>query len=617
MLRLKNKNKDKTVRDNEEQQIQVKSFMDMISPSAIKFFPSYYVVGNTVRRVVALRNYPLETERMALLSKLGEQNNITLKVYFNKMGQNEYRKSIEGSVNKNTNEASEYQIIKRTQAQQHLGLATDLIKFLNANPDERMFSVCVFIEIMGETKDEMEDAYNDVRFLLEGITFDNLFLHQKEGFLSVNPVGKNMFGIQFERHMPSSSAANLFPLSYSEKIDPHGFRLGRDKSGGSIIIDFDKRTRTHTNSNIILLGNSGEGKSYALKLIEFNWRLKGKNIIGLDPEGEAKELVENLGGTYMDLMSGKYIINVLEPKVFSEGSDEETEDNSDDHVDAFSKSTQLSQHISFLRDFFKTYKDMSTALLDTVEIMLEKTYKRFNINYDTDLTSKKPSEYPILSDLYKTIQDEFENYDNLEYPIYTKANLQELMLNLKSICSGADSPYFNGHTNIKSYDFLIFGVKNLMEAADNLKNAMLFNLLTYMNGKLLSEGDTTCVIDEFYLFLDNPTTVKYIRNYMKRVRKRDSAIVLASQNIEDYLQKDIAELTKPLFAIPTYKFLFYPGSIDKKLYMGLLNINDSEYNLIKAPSRGNCLFISGTEKYNLQVEAPKYKSALFGSAGGR
>lgn len=617
MLRLKNKNKNKTAREDEQQQIQGKNFMDMISPSVIKFFPSYYVIGNTVRRVIALRNYPLGTERMALLSKLGEQNNITLKVYFNKMGQNEYRKSIEGSVNKNTNEASEYQIIKRTQAQQHLGLATDLIKFLNANPDERMFSVCVFIEIIGETKDELEDTYNDVRFLLEGITFDNLFLHQKEGFLSVLPVGKNMFNIQFERHMPSSSAANLFPLSYSEKIDPHGFRLGRDKSGGSIIIDFDKRNRTHTNSNIILLGNSGEGKSYALKLIEFNWRLKGKNIIGLDPEGEAKELVENLGGTYMDLMSGKYIINVLEPKVFSEGGDKDIEDSSDDHVDAFSKSTQLSQHISFLRDFFKTYKDMSTALLDTVEIMLEKTYKRFGIDYDTDLTSKKPSEYPILSDLYKTIQDEFRNYDNLEYPIYTKANLQGLMLNLKSICSGADSPYFNGHTNIKSYDFLIFGVKNLMEAADNLKNAMLFNLLTYMNGKLLSEGDTTCVIDEFYLFLDNPTTVKYIRNYMKRVRKKDSAIVLASQNIEDYLQKDIAELTKPLFAIPTYKFLFYPGSIDKKLYMGLLNVNDSEYNLIKAPSRGNCLFISGTEKYNLQVEAPKYKSALFGSAGGR
>lgn len=619
MFKLKPKQK---IASNDEsiaaEKPYIKDFIDMISPSVIKFFPSYYVLGNTFRKVIAIRNYPMQNDRLALLRRIGERNNLTLKVYFNKMSVNDYEKSIEGSFHKNISDSSEDQIIKRTKAKQHLGVTEGLIEFMNANPDEQMFEVSVFIEIIGDTKDEMTDIYNELRFMLEGITYDNLYLKQKEGFLSVSPIGDNQFNIQFERHMPSSSAANLFPLSYSEKIDKHGFPLGKDKSGGSIINDFDKRDRTHTNSNIILLGNSGEGKSYTLKLVETNWRLKGKNIIGLDPEGEQRELVQNLGGTYMDIMSGRYIINVLEPRVFSEGNAEENSDAIlDDFIPAFSKSTVLSQHISFLRDFFRTYKDMDNSLLDTLEIMLEKTYKRFDIDYNTDLSTKKSTDFPILSDLYETIEAEYKNYKNLSYPIYTEEILQTLLRNLNSICRGADSPYFNGHTNIKSYDFLIFGVKNLMEVADNLKNAMLFNLLTYMNNKLLVEGDTVCIIDEFYLFLDNPTMVKYIRNYMKRVRKKESAIVLASQNIEDYLQKDIAELTKPLFAIPTYKFLFYPGSIDKKLYMDLLNINESEYNLIKAPSRGNCLFISGIEKYNLQVKAPKYKEVLFGSAGGR
>ena len=99
-----------------------------------------------------------------------------------------------------------------------------------------------------------------------------------------------------------------------------------------------------------------------------------------------------------------------------------------------------------------------------------------------------------------------------------------------------------------------------------LRNAMLFNILTYMTNKLLNEGNTVAVLDEFYLFLDNITMVGYVRNYSKRVRKKESAIVISSQNIEDYLLKDIAEYTKPLFAIPTYKFLFFPGTIDKKTY---------------------------------------------------
>jgi type IV secretory pathway VirB4 component len=195
--------------------------------------------------------------------------------------------------------------------------------------------------------------------------------------------------------------------------------------------------------------------------------------------------------------------------------------------------------------------------------------------------------------------------------------LQKLLLGLNSICKGSDSRFFNRHTNIPDYEFVTFGVKSLLESSSNLKNAMLFNVLSYMSNKLLVEGDTVGILDEFYLFLDNHTMVKYVRNFEKRVRKKDSAIVIASQNIEDFLLKDIAELTKPLFAIPTYKFLFYPGSIDKKLYMNLLNINESEFNLIKLPNQASCLFISGSEKYNLQVEAPKYKEILFGSEGGR
>lgn len=622
-MKIKNKkqsimSENTETKETEKEGEYIKDFVDMVGPSVIKFFPSYYVFGNTYRKVIAIRNYSLETERMALLRRLGERSNLTLKVYCGRMGQNEYEKSIEGSVNKNTNEAAEYQMIKRTKAKQHLGIAENLIQFLNANADERMFKVCVYIEIIGDSEKEMQDTFNDVKFMLEGITYDNLYLKQKEGFLSVNPVGNNQFDIQFERHMPSSSAANLYPFSYSEKIDGQGFSLGRDKSGGKIIIDFDKRDKTHTNSNIILMGNSGEGKSYALNLIKTNWRLRGKSIIGLDADGESKELTENLNGNYMNLMSGKYIINVLEPKVFSEGEEDTVaNENDEDYIPTFAKKTVLSQHISFLRDFFRTYKNMDDSLLDVLEIMLEKTYIKFGLTYESDISGRKSNEYPILIDLYKTTEEEFREYEKLKYPIYSKEMLQRLLLNLNSICKGSDSSYFNGYTNIKSYDFLMFGVKELLETADNLKNAVLFNVLTFMNNKLLVEGDTAGILDEFYLFLDNPTMVKYIRNYMKRVRKKDSAIVLASQNIEDYLQKDIAELTKPLFAIPTYKFLFYPGSIDKKVYMDLLNINESEYNLIKSPSRGNCLFISGTEKYNLQVEAPDYKSKLFGNAGGR
>ncbi|HEY8889329.1 MAG TPA: DUF87 domain-containing protein [Clostridium sp.] len=614
---LKEEKREKILTIEEQEKVYIKDFVDMISPSVIKFSPSYYIFGNTYRRVFALRNYPLYSENMALLRTFGEKSNITLKVYCNKMSVNDYESSIESSVHKNISDTTENQFIKRTKANQQLEVTQNLVQYLNQNKDESMFKVQVYIEAIAKSKDKLNELTNAVIIKLGGITYDNLFLRQKEGFTAVNPCGNpKELRTQFERHMPSSSLANLFPFSYSGSIDKNGFPLGKDKFGGSIISDFGKRTNTHTNSNILILGNSGEGKSYLLKLIMTNLILKKKNIICLDPEHEYITLTGNLKGTFIDLMSGKYVINILEPKMFDDGTYDLDKDD-DDYIGTFSKNTILSQHISFLRDFFRAYKNFSDELLDVLEIMLERTYIKFKITYTSDLGNRKPYEYPILSDLYQTAHEEFEDYENKKDAIYTKEHLQKLLLGLNSICNGSDSRFFNKHTNVPNFNFVTFGVKSLLEASSNLKNAMLFNVLSYMSNKLLVEGDTAAVLDEFYLFLDNLVMVKYVRNFAKRVRKKDSAIILASQNIEDFLSKNIAELTKPLFAIPTYKFLFYPGSIDKKIYMNLLNVNESEYKLIQSSNRGNCLFLSGNEKFNLKVEAPKYKEVLFGNVGGR
>jgi len=185
------------------------------------------------------------------------------------------------------------------------------------------------------------------------------------------------------------------------------------------------------------------------------------------------------------------------------------------------------------------------------------------------------------------------------------------------MCKGAESKFFNGHTNITDSRFLTFGVKGLLQASKNVKDAMLFNVLSYMSNELLTNGHTAACIDEFYLFLTNLTAVEYIRNFMKRVRKKDSAVILASQNLEDFNIDGIREYTKPLFSIPTHVFLFNAGNIDSRFYIDTLQLEQSEYNLIRYPQRGVCLYKCGNERYNLMVHAPEYKEKLFGSAGGR
>ena len=222
-----------------------------------------------------------------------------------------------------------------------------------------------------------------------------------------------------------------------------------------------------------------------------------------------------------------------------------------------------------------------------------------------------------MEDFYKLCEEEFYGYDKHRKYLYTEETLQEVCLGIHSMCVGAESKYFNGYTNITDDYFLVFGVKGLMDTNKRLKDAMLFNILSFMSNQLLGKGNTAASIDELYLFLTNMTAIEYIRNAMKRVRKKDSSIILASQNIEDFLIPTIREYTKPLFSIPTHQFLFNAGQINPKEYMDALQVEPSEFELIKYPERGTCLYRCGNERYLLQVIAPEYKSTLFGKAGGR
>lgn len=609
------KRKAKVLTPAEMEVIRTKDFFDCILPGTVKFLSDHYIVGDSYRCVWAIREYPPSTEEQAILSQLADRNGVTLRIYHRLVESMEQRKIIQNATRKNKLMSGGNDVNETIEAEGNLQDVVELLANLRKNK-EPLLHCSVFIELKAKDMDALKELQSEIAMELtrSKISVDRLTLRQKEGFLSVLPVGANQFGAQYERVLPASSVANLYPFNFSGKTDTQGIYIGRDKFGTNILVDFDRRSEDKTTSNILILGNSGQGKSYLLKLILTNLRESGKSVIVLDAEAEYEDLTESLGGCYIDFMSGEYIVNPLEPKAWSDGNDGDSDPNT---PAAFRKVTRPSQHIAYLKDFFRAYKDFTDVQIDTIEILLAKLYARFGITDSTDYSKLKPTDYPIMEDLYKLCEEEFMTYDKQRKYLYTEETLQEVCLGIHSMCVGTESKYFNGHSNITDDEFLCFGVKGLMDTNRRLKDAMLFNILSHMSNQLLGKGNTAAAIDELYLYLTNKTAIEYIRNAMKRVRKKDSAILIASQNINDFLMPEVCELTKPLFAIPTHQFMFNPGSIDAKAFIDTLQLEPSEYELIKYPERGTCLYRCGNERYLLQVIAPEYKSALFGKAGGR
>lgn len=431
--------KTKAAQAASPEDVRIQTFLDMIAPSVIKFETDHFICGNTYRCVWALREYPTATDEQAILSHLGEKDGVTLRIYTRHVTPVEEKKIISNAANKNRMDRSNTNDLQQTvQAESNLQDVATIVAQMHRNR-EPLLHTAVYLELCAHDLDQLKLLQTEVltELIRSKLNVDRLMLRQQQGFQCVMPTGFNLFRDQFERVLPASSVANLYPFNYSGKTDPHGFYIGRDKFGSNVLVDFNRRADDKTNANILILGNSGQGKSYLLKLLLTNMREAGMKVCALDPEMEYEDLTNNLGGCFIDLMSGEYLINPLEPKIWDDaGSPEDME-----APQTFRIRARLSQHISFLKDFFRTYKDFSDREIDVIEIMLQKLYAGWGMTDQTDFTRLGPQEYPVLADLYTLIEKEYKEFDEKKRQLYTAEMLQSILLGLNSMCVGSESKF--------------------------------------------------------------------------------------------------------------------------------------------------------------------------------
>jgi len=229
--------------------VRVKEFLDMIAPSVIKFNTDHIICGNTFRCVWALREYPTATEEQAILRHLGEKDGVTLHIYTKHVTPVEEKKIISNAANRNRMQRSGTQDLQQTvTAESNLQDVAAIVAQMHRSK-EPLLHAAVYIELSAHDPDQLKLLQTEVltELVRSKLNVDRLLLRQQQGFLSVMPSGWNVFGDQFERVLPASSVANLYPFNYSGKTDPNGFYLGRDKFGSNILVDFNRRADDKTN----------------------------------------------------------------------------------------------------------------------------------------------------------------------------------------------------------------------------------------------------------------------------------------------------------------------------------------------------------------------------------
>lgn len=410
------------------------------------------------------------------------------------------------------------------------------------------------------------------------------------GFKAVAP----FFTIQadlteyFKRNILTSSFTGGFLFNTNTFIDEKGFYFGINQNGGIIIFNIWHKDADRTNSNMLVVGSSGAGKSLSVKHLIYN-ELPSSKILIIDSEDEYTYLAKNLKGKIVNC-GGCNTGHVLNPLQIRTSKDDEED------MDA------MAIHFQFLHTFFEIlFPSLTDIEFSMLDIVLEELYTKFGITQETNLLELENTDFPRLEDLYYLLEEK----NDKEY----KDEYVKLLSLLRPISIGQASTIWNGYTDITIDTRLtVFNTKNMQEFQVQYKRAQYYNIMSYAWEILSKNKDERDILiaDECHILIDPniPQTLEYLRNISKRARKYNSSIIVISQSLEDWLNDKIRLYGQSLLANSTYKMFFKMDGQDLRDVVKTFRLTKKEENLIYNAKKGECLLTAGTRKIFATLKIP-------------
>lgn len=599
-----------------KQSIYNEELMKRILPIKMTPMDDYIAQGNFVRQTLLVKNMPASFDTLCMLTKIAQLEKSSMNIRISEMN----RASAISLVNKQLHSSNSTALFakkgtERIEADKDSKTITDFYRRF-INDDDKIFKVNIFIEIYGNSAKDLTAMRDKVSSALSPITYEVLRFDMVNGFNGVFPLGKDEFKT-LSNNIPGKSLAALYPFAYSSRNDPEGLLLGKTEDGGYMFVDFFLRDQFITSGSYFISGETGYGKSYLQKKIISQIIARGYSVFGFDNENEYSEMIANMGGTNINAISKKVKINPFQIRSFGSPDSEIYETEIMDIDGTFF------QHLSWLKEFFKILiPEITNKELSVLMTFVKDTYEYHSINENTDFSQFKETDYPTFTDLFKYIEEVASNRN--KFPFY-KMISQELINNclilIKECYDGSLSPMFNGHTHIVNANIINFNIQQLLIGSTERTQAYLFNVLTYIWGIITQRKNRVLMfVDELYLLCnaENMIIVKYLRDFIKRVRKYNSIIGTATQQISDCMDPKIFTYTSAFINSAAFKFFFNCGEMDFENVKKFFALTQGELEYVKKAQRKHCLLKAGaSHKYNMIVGTLPYELALFGTRGGK
>lgn len=597
------------------------ALLNSITPIGMEYKQNSIIVGENLGRVYGIVKYP-QTPDYGWLSKLTNIPSTVASITFTPVDDSTFLESLSNTIRQ---KRGEEQSAKDALVASRAKRAADDAEKMMIQVDqqgEKIGAMSLLIAPLTRDEKSLKRICQKVESAIavakcKGRVLSSL---QKEAFKQISPFYSTEDKIEqiTQRIMPMSSFIGGFPFAATGLNDGQGYYFGKDASGGLIVINLWLRGGDRTNSNMVIMGVAGVGKSTKIKDIIVCEYMRGTKIIIIDPEREYKELTRNLHGDWLNCGGGvKGRLNPLQIRPVP--MDDEDEDGERLYKDEGNGMGALALHMKSLEIFFKLYKsslsEMHIAILKKCLIEL---YNQFNIFWDTDVSSLKNEDYPIFTDLAKVIEDR----KSTETDPDIKKLYNEILLLLDDLFFGSDQFLWNGHTTISTQSRCVcLDTHDLQDTSDNIKSTQYFEVLQWCWDQMTKDREERVLLicDESYLMIDHrvPQSLIFLRNCVKRDRKYEAAIAIISHSVVDFLDPSVKMYGQALLDIPCIKILMGTDGKNLQETKELYKLTEAEEEILAAKRRKIGLLIIGSKRLQVDFELSEYKMKYFGKAGGK
>ncbi len=448
-----------------------------------------------------------------------------------------------------------------------------------ARGEGKLYRLGLYLTVHAVTEEALGDEVAAIRSLAASLLLDckPTTYRSLQGWITSLPMGLDLVGMR--RTFDTSALSAAFPFTSPDLPPPdptsvsapsgvlYGFNVG---SQG--LVHHDRFALDNHNS--VILGRSGAGKSYLVKLELLRSLYRGIEIHVIDPEDEYARLAAAVGGTYVHLGAKQVRLNPLDLPIHTRPDGRRT-----------APRDALIRRSLFLHTVLSVLlgNELAGAERAVLDRAITATYQRVGITSDAR-TWTRPA--PLLADLAEALSDAGD-------PAGT-----ELAARLHPYITGAFSGLFSGPTTTRPQGHLV--VFSLRDLADELKpigTLLTLDAVWRQVSNPAIRKPRLVVVDEAWLLMKEPAGAEFLFRMAKASRKHWAGLTVATQDTADVLGSDLG---KAVVANAATQILLRQASQAIDEITRAFDLSMGERQFLLSADRGQGLLSTGTQRVAFQ-----------------